>query len=385
MLEETETDGRSLSMSSTADIRNAKKRPSIFEVARSAGVSHQTVSRVINNSPDVSETTRAKVQRAIDRLGYRPSSSARALASRRSRTIGLIVGGMRFHGQLSTMGAIEGVARSRGFFISFGLIDEAKDSKRDVERLCGMFLEQNVDAFIFLAPTDMMFAAACQTRSSKPKVIVSATHGKMSVEEGMTHNRGSGAASFLGIDQWSAMKDVATVVRGMEHRSALYLSGPPQWRDAQTRLQAWQTYCRQMSIQTCIVRARDWSAGEAYALMNHFLDEIGRGGSALPTVVVAASDSQAIGASRAMHEHGIRIPQDMSLVGFDDMPGMDNLYPPLTTVHPHFDQLGALAMREALALMGEGPHPLFRESLHGAGLVPATLMKRRSLAKARMH
>ncbi|OZG65833.1 LacI family transcriptional regulator [Bifidobacterium aquikefiri] len=364
-------------------IHNGKKRPSIFEVARCAGVSHQTVSRVINHSQDVSDSTRAKVQKTIDRLGYRPSNSARALASSRSRTIGFIAGGVQFYGPVSSMSAIESVARSHGLFMSVGMIDESKASKKDVEELCEMFLEQNVDAFIFLAPTDLMFAAACQARINQPKVIITSTHGAMSIEEGLTHNHGTQDVSFLGIDQWSAMRDVATLVRSLDHRTALYLAGPAQWRDAHTRRQAWQTYCRQMNIHTDVIQASSWSASEAYALMNHFLDESGSGGSSLPTVVVTSNDNQAIGASRAMHEHGIRIPQDMSLVGFDDMPGMDNLYPPLTTVHPHFDQLGTLAMREVLALLNEGPHPLFRESLHGAGLVPATLMKRRSLTQAR--
>ena len=85
--------------------RNAgNKRPSMFEVAKLAGVSHQTVSRVINHSPDVSDATREKVQRAIDQLGYRPSNSARALASHRSRTIGLIAGGQHFYGPISKIG-----------------------------------------------------------------------------------------------------------------------------------------------------------------------------------------------------------------------------------------------------------------------------------------
>lgn len=372
-------------MNSTSKTRGVRKRPSIFEVARCAGVSHQTVSRVINHSPDVSEHTRVKVQQAIDTLGYRPSNSARALASHRSRTIAFIAGGAQLYGPVSSMNAIESVARSHGLFMSVGMLDEAKATTRDVEALCEMFMAQNVDAFIFLAPTDTMFAAACQANISQPKVIVSATHGAMSIEEGLSHNRGSQRVSFLGVDQWSAMGDVASMVRAMQHRRALYCAGPRQWRDASTRLQAWQTHCSQMNIDTRVMHASSWSASESYGLVNHFLEEAGSDGSVLPTVVVTANDTQAIGAARALHEHGIRIPQDVSLVGFGDMSGMDNFYPPLTTVHPHFDQLGTLAMREVLALLGEGPHPFFRESLHGAGLVPATVMKRRSLAQARVN
>lgn len=105
--------------------RKPSKRPSMFEVAKLAGVSHQTVSRVINDSPDVSDATRARVQAAIDQLGYRPSNSARALASRRSRTIGLIAGGLKFFGPISSISSIESMAREHGLFMSVMMVHEA--------------------------------------------------------------------------------------------------------------------------------------------------------------------------------------------------------------------------------------------------------------------
>ena len=97
---------------------------------------------------------------------------------------------------------------------------------------------------------------------------------------------------------------------------------------------------------------------------------------ALPTAVVAANDNQAVGVMRALHEHGLRIPQDISVVGFDDMSGVDNMYPPLTTVHPDFEGLGVAAMRETLRLLGEGGEP-DHPARHGAdsrrGACPAVL------------
>lgn len=101
--------------------------------------------------------------------------------------------------------------------------------------------------------------------------------------------------------------------------------------------------------------------------MNHLIDEYGRRGAALPTAVVAANDNQAVGIMRALHEHGLRIPQDISVVGFDDMSGVDNMYPPLTTVHPDFEGLGVAAMRETLRLLGEGGEPTFLTTQHGMG------------------
>lgn len=98
---------------------------------------------------------------------------------------------------------------------------------------------------------------------------------------------------------------------------------------------------------------QDLESTEAYARMNHILDSIGNQGGKLPTVVVTANDNQAVGVARALYEHGVRIPRDVSLVGFDDMPAMDNMIPPLTTVRPDFEALGVAAMRQVLHLLGK--------------------------------
>ncbi|MCI1833161.1 MAG: LacI family transcriptional regulator [Bifidobacterium sp.] len=361
--------------------REAKKRPSMFEVAKLAGVSHQTVSRVINDSPDVSVTTRARVQKAIKALGYRPSNSARALASRRSRTIGLIAGGSRFFGPISAISAIESMARSHGLFLNVTMVHEALCTQAEFNELCDTFDEQNVDAFVFLTPTDVMFSAACHARVSRPVVLVTSTHGGMSMREGLSLIRPEDRrrTEVVGIDQWGAVGDVVDLILRYGHRRALYFAGPREWRDAATRRASWMELSKAHSIDSRIVQCNSWDSSEAYARMNHEIDRIGSVGGNLPTVVVTANDGQAVGVARAMHEHGIRIPQDVSLVGFDDMPAMDSLFPPLTTVRPDFEQLGTAAMQEVLWLIGEGPEPSFAASTHGVGLIRARIMKRSSL------
>ena len=364
--------------------RGTSKRPSMFEVAKLAGVSHQTVSRVINDSPDVSAATRAKVQAAIKQLDYRPSNSARALASHRSRTIGLIAGGLRFFGPISAISSIETVARSHGLFMSVMMVHEALCSQSDFEELCGTFNEQNVDAFIFLTPTDAMFEAACRTQINQPRVFVTSTHGGLSISEGlrMIRQRDRGKVSFVGIDQGGAMDEVVRLLGEYGHRRALYFAGPSEWRDSATRLDAWVKLSMAKSISSVTVRCDTWDSSEAYGRMNHLLDSIGRAGGVLPTAVVAANDSQAVGIARALHEHGVRIPQDVSLIGFDDMPAMDNMFPPLSTVRPNFEQLGIAAMRETLRLLGEGDEVAFPAAAHGVGLIPATVIPRSSLGRS---
>lgn len=362
----------------------AGKRPSMFAVAELAGVSHQTVSRVINDSPDVSEATRARVRAAIEQLGYRPSNSARALASHRSRTIGLIAGGMRFFGPISAIASIESMARDHRLFMNVMLVHEALCTQREFDELTDTFDEQNVDAFIFLTPTDVMFEAACRAKVTQPRVLLASTHGAMSIREGeaLLGAEESAKVAIVGVDQWGAMAQIMDLVVAYGHRSAIFFAGPQEWRDAATRLSAWEKLSAEHMLRSQTVRCDTWDATEAYAKMNRVLDTIGKTGAPLPTVAVASNDNQAVGVMRSLHEHGIRIPQDMSVVGFDDMPAMDNMIPPLTTVRPDFEALGAAAMRETLRLLGEGEGQVYPDRQHGVGLIPATVMKRASLGPA---
>ncbi len=187
-------------------------------------------------------------------------------------------------------------------------------------------------------------------------MIVTSTHGGIGVQDGLRLMKSADRrrVSVVGMDQWSVMADVMHLVVEYGHRSVLYFAGPKEWRDAATRLLAWNKLCAANAVNSVTVQCETWESSEAYGKMNHILDNIGRTGGNLPTCMVCANDSQAVGVARALHEHGVRIPQDVSLVGFDDMPAMDNMFPPLTTVRPGFEQLGVAAMRETLYLLGGG-------------------------------
>ncbi|RSX55511.1 LacI family transcriptional regulator [Bifidobacterium dolichotidis] len=360
------------------------RRPSMFDVARLAGVSHQTVSRVINHSASVAADTRRKVMRAIDELDYRPSNSARALASRNSRMIGLIAGGQRFYGPVTTIAAIETLARANELTLNVVLMHNVECTQQQFNGFCEPLLEQEVDAAIILAPTDAMFEAAIRAPLSQPRVIVTSSHGAMSIPEAMRllPREKRSKTSCVGIDQYGAMAEVHRLVLDYGHRNVLYFAGPQDWRDAYTRLRAWNKACFSSPMSSVTVQCSSWDAGEAYQRMNHVLENIGRIGAKPPTCVICANDAHAIGVLRALHEHGVRVPQEVSVVGFDDMPAVDNMTPPLTTVRPDFDALGTQVMRDALYLMGKGPEAAFSISSHGIGLVPAKPVLRKSLAPA---
>lgn len=188
--------------------------------------------------------------------------------------------------------------------------------------------------------------------------------------------------SLVGIDQWVGMASVMRLIRKYGHRNVLFFAGPGQWRDASTRLMAWNKLCAQNNVNSVTVQCGDWESADAYRRMNHILDNIGSNGGRLPTCAVCSNDVMAIGVIRALLEHGVRVPDDMSVTGFDDMPGMSNLYPPLTTVRQDFDSLGTMAMKEALFLMGEEAEPGYPNSQHGVGLVSADLIVRQSVRAA---
>ncbi|WP_169275901.1 LacI family DNA-binding transcriptional regulator [Bifidobacterium moraviense] len=354
----------------------------MFEVARLAGVSHQTVSRVINDSPDVSDATRAKVEAAIAQLGYRRSNSARALASNRSRTVGLIACSINFFGPINTLASIETGVRRHDMFLSVAIVPRAEFERQGFDSAARSFSEQDVDALICIAPTDKTLLSALRMSTTIPRILLTSSHGTFASDEAVALGGTGGPLAFIGIDQWSAMRDVATLLHDLGHRDALYLTGAKGWRDAVTRHMAWDHYAAKLGIASRTLDVDSWDASAAYAATTEALDGYLSSGQPVPTAIVTANDNQAAAVMRALHEHGLRIPQDVSVVGFDDIPGADNFYPPLTTVHPQFDQVGVKATGALLSLLGEGDAPEFDRTAHGMGLVPADLATRDSTGPA---
>ena len=361
--------------------KNEAKRASMLDVARAANVSHQTVSRVINNSPDVSANTRMRVLKVIEQLDYHPSNSARSLATHQSRTLGLIVGALA-SSSYNIISPIEAQAKARGLFLSVSMVNETLCEQSDIQDLCENFEEQNVDALIVDAPTDAIFTSLCKSRIIKPCVCITSTHGAISAHEGMNilrrHNNID--YSIIGTNHWRAMSDIVSLISHYGHKNAIYFAGPSKWRGSSTRLIAWRSLSASQSIHSHIVQCLSWKSSESYARMNHMLEKFGIDGTSLPSVVVTSSDEQAVGVVRSLYEHGLKIPSDISVVGFGDIPAISDFFPPLTTVSIDAQQLGSLAVREALRLIHHGPEPAFTDMAHGVGQIPASVKLRSSLA-----
>lgn len=331
---------------------SSSRHVSIVQVARAAGVSYQTVSRVINHSPNVSASTRAAVQKVIDEMGYRPSNSARTLASRHSRTIGFIAGGTHYYGPISTMEAIESVARSHGLFLSVSILKESEYERGAMKSVCESMLVQGVDAIILLTPTKDMFEAALSIDLPVPSVILTSTFFGLSSEQVASPGR-----HFLGIDQAIGCEALCNHLLKLGHRRFLVLNGPQEWGDAVVRLSAWKRLCGPAAVEAGIdveahfADTQSWDAQDAYRVCKQML--LTTPTTQLPTAIVASNDLQALAVLKALHDLGIGVPQQISVAGFDDMTGSDVSIPALTTVRQDFSELGAQAMKTVLAALQE--------------------------------
>jgi DNA-binding LacI/PurR family transcriptional regulator len=292
------------------------------DVAARAGVSHQTVSRVLNNQAAVSAATRAKVRAAIEDLGYRRNLAARTLATGNSGIIGVLVSSTNLSGPSGSLLAIEQNARSKGFWVSMASLQGR--GSQEVADVISHFIDQGVDGLIAVAQTESALEATLRGAGDLPTVLV--TSG--AVDEGH---------STLDIDQAGGARMAMTLLKGLGHTQIAHLAGPSYDLHAAARLGAWRESLLEGDPGVCF--EGDWSSNSGYLAMMTLLAQ-----GNPPSAVFVANDQMAFGALRALHEAGLRIPQDISVIGFDDIDGSDCSFPPLTTIRQNHDALGEVAI-----------------------------------------
>ena len=323
----------------------------IFDVARLAGVSHQTVSRVLNDLPNVRPATRTRVEDAIKQLRYRPSTAARSLVTRRSRTIGLITTGNPDYGPSSILLGFTEAARNARYLVSISsmLETDVASMRAAVELL----LSQNVEAIVLIAAHRGALEAIQGIDLGVPLIAVES----------------SGRVGFhsVSIDQFRGAFDATEHLIGLGHRSILHLAGPEDSMDATERVRGWRAALSEHGLVALEPLVGDWSPGSGYRLGQLYAADPARSFTAL----FVANDQMALGAMHAFSQAGIRIPQDVSVIGFDDIPEAEHLTPPLTTIRQDFSELGATVMSTLLELILDGtleeakhpvPHLVVRES-----------------------
>jgi DNA-binding LacI/PurR family transcriptional regulator len=311
----------------------------IFDVAKAAGVSHQTVSRVLNRDTTVGPELRQRVELAIERLDYRPSAAARALARRRTRTIGLLVVGLPFHGPASVANGFNAAARRSELDVAIAATDgiDAADVRQAAETLLG----QDVRAVVVVAPGPSAGAALADLASRLPVVT------SVDVVPG---------ASVVAVDDEGGAELAVEHLAALGHREVLHLAGPDDWTEADQRIAGWRAASERLGLATPEVLRGDWSASSGYVLGARLAAE------GVPTAIFSANDQTALGVLAAFRERGVRVPEDVSIVGYDDIPEAAFFAPPLTTLRPDFVGLGRRMLARVERLLAEGT-PEFEPAL----------------------
>ncbi|WP_258058817.1 LacI family DNA-binding transcriptional regulator [Arthrobacter sp. B1805] len=326
-----------------------ERRVSMSDVARLAGVSAQTVSRVSNGSPGVVESTRQQVIRAMDELGYRPNSAARALKRGSFRTIGVLLFTLSTTGNVRTLEAIAARAAEEDYVVT--LIPVSAPTQAGVRGAFSRLNELAVDAIIVVMEVHLLDAATVPLPPGVHAVVVD--------------SNASDGYSVIDTDQADGAQKAVEHLLDLGHETVWHVAGPSESFAAERRVNAWrETLAARGSIEPPLLRG-DWSADSGYVAGLTLAESD-------CTAVFAANDQMALGILRAFHEKGVRVPQDVSIVGFDDIPDSTSFSPPLTTVHQDFAELGRRCVDKVLKQMRDNSTEPGRE------LVPTRLVVRES-------
>ena len=336
----------------------AAARPLVMaDVAARAGVSHQTVSRVVNGHHSVAPGTRERVERAIAELGYRPNIAARALVTGSTRTIGLVTVNISQYGPAQTMIGLEKAARAAGYALSVTILDEATAGA--MREAVDHFVAQSVDAIVALSTYDD--AAEALTAIDPPVPLVA-------VQVGGVEDRPA-----VGVDQETGARLATRHLLDLGHRTVHHVTGPADSQEARARIEGWRAELRAAGAPVPGLLNGDWTPPSGYAAGKLLAARV-RGGDGV-TAVFLANDQMALGLLAALHEEGLSVPGDVSVVGFDDLPEAPYFTPPLTTVRQDFAELGRRGVQLVLArLQGGDLHP---------DPVPASLVVRASTGPSR--
>ncbi|WP_404434563.1 LacI family DNA-binding transcriptional regulator [Microbacterium lacus] len=313
-----------------SDGDGSTRTANIFDVARLAGVSHQTVSRVINDLPNVRPATRARVEQAIAQLRYSPSPAARALVTRRTRTIGLVTPGVSDYGPTSIAMHFNFAAHAGRYNVE--TVSALEGDQAGVRAVIEGLLRQRVDAIVLVVVDEDVLEVVRGLDLSVP-VVASASSARRS-------------PLIVSIDQYRGARSAVRHLAELGHTRILHVAGPLRASDALERVRGWRDELAAHQLEVTDPRVGDWSAASGY--------EIGKTLDIEPgSAIFAANDHMAIGLLSALRERGLSIPADVSVVGFDDVPEAGYLYPPLTTVRQDFASLGVLMMQKVLIAVEE--------------------------------
>lgn len=308
----------------------AERSATIYDVAARAGVSPQTVSRVLRGFEGVRPATRAKVLKAAEKLDYKVNDAARALRTRRVNRIGALVHAVSSTGPGRTLEGAATTARRHGYVLDIVPMDG--DDPASIAMAFALAAEHQIAGIVATARTDAVRATLAQQSSSVPVAILETT---APAGFDMSHDEAIGALA-------------AEHLLALGHRDVAYVAGPPAWDAAVERDRGFASRVEALGGRVVWSRAGDWSPEAGYAAAEAML-----AAGVRPTAVAAANDATAIGVIAALAAQGLNVPGDVSVMGVDDIPEARFHLPALTTIALDFEGEGAGLIEILLARTGE--------------------------------
>jgi DNA-binding LacI/PurR family transcriptional regulator len=338
------------------------KRPTIRDVAALAGVSHQTVSRVLNDQDKVIRPTRDRVLAAIRELGYVPNPSARSLSSNRLHTLGVVTTDISDYAFSQAIAGAEAEARRRGLFLIIGSVEE--DAQGDERAYLRLMLERRVEGLIVAGPTHLESDWLLHPLAHRLPIV--AITSELVVPE----------VSVVDVDNQRGGRDATLHLVEHGHRTVATITGPLDWRSARERLDGYRDALRTQDLAEepkLVEHCTDWTVESGREAARRLLD------SGRPfTALFAQSDLFALGAISELRSRGLDVPCDVSVVGYDDIPVARYLDPPLTTMSQPMRDVGALAVRLVVDHIAADGEPREEQGRH---LLRAPLVARGTVAR----
>ncbi|MEY9952267.1 LacI family DNA-binding transcriptional regulator [Leifsonia sp. EB34] len=322
--------------------------PGVREVAAAAGVSRQTVSRVLNDHPSIRPETRERVLAAMADLNFRPNRAARMLTTARSRTIGVLASSASsLFGPASSIDAVEQAGRDAGYFVT--VAHAASLDPADLGAAVDHLGAQSVEGVIVIAPQRAVQEAMAAFSLAVPSVTL--------------HGAGVAGDDGVFVDQVEGARLATRHLLARGHTRIAHLSGPGDWSEARARRDGFVAELSAAGLEPVVSREGDWTAASGAAIGAELLAD-----SEL-TAVFSSNDQMALGLLHAARARGRRVPEDLAVVGFDDIPEAAYFAPPLTTVRQDFAELGRRGVARLVALI-EG-----RELAFDAPVAPLLVLR----------
>jgi len=312
-----------------------RKKVTIRDVAAAAGVSHQTVSRVINDRPDVAEETRRRVWHVIEELGYQPSAIARSLIRQRSFTLGVVIAGLKYVGPSRTLNGITKQSEEMGYTLL--LKELPRFDTNDVEPLLNSLRARQVDGIIWAVPE--VGGNRDWLHSQPPELPIPMIFLTMQTRSDLF---------IVSVDNYTGGRTATEHLLAQGYQHIGHISGPLDWWEARQRKAGWQDALSKAGIQVADHHweSGNWSSASGEQAIRKLLD-----GYPEMEAVFVGNDQMALSVLQVACQKDFQVPQDLAVVGFDGIPEAAYYWPPLTTVHQDQQKLGCTAVRELVQII----------------------------------